>query len=123
MKKSLYMVLAALIVVKTAYAAQPTRIQVHTQEEIDKYVQANPVVFLLVSAKWCPHCRALQPVVDKLSQELKNILFLDIDSENKSLARKYAPQVFPTMQIYKNGEVTETIEGTRSHDQLRDLMK
>ncbi len=122
-ENKLYVLAAMLMLSSGSYAIENNRLQVHTQAELDAALTSNPVVFLLVSAKWCPHCRALKPVVEQLRQELKNVLFVHIDADDKTLADKYAPHVYPTMQIYKDGALVETVEGTRSKEQLKNLVK
>lgn len=50
-------------------------------EQINTSLQDGPV-FLKIGAKWCPHCRAMQPILDKMATEYAGnatIAAIDID--------------------------------------------
>ena len=75
-------------------------------------------------ATWCGPCKALTPIVDKLSEEMSGkvkIVKVDID-ENSALATEYRVMSVPTMKLFKNGEVVETLVGLRPESELRDKL-
>lgn len=57
-------------------------------------------------ASWCPPCKAVAPIVENLSSELKGkILFAKFDvDEDTSLKEKLEIAAMPTFLFYKNGE-------------------
>ena len=60
-------------------------------------------------AEWCGPCRAIAPVLEELSEELKGkvkIVKLNVD-ENPSTTVKYGVRSIPTMILYKNGEAVD----------------
>jgi thioredoxin 1 len=60
-------------------------------------------------AEWCGPCRAIAPVLEEPSEELKGkvkIVKLNVD-ENPSTTVKYGVRSIPTMILYKNGEAVD----------------
>ncbi len=64
-------------------------------------------------ATWCGPCRVIAPVVEELAKEYEGkvkIGKLDID-ENQQTAMKYGVRSIPTLLLFKNGQVVDTIIG------------
>src|SRR5688572_26912668 len=60
-------------------------------------------------AEWCGPCRAIAPVLEELSNELKGkvkIVKLNVD-ENPSTTVKYGVRSIPTMILFKGGEAAD----------------
>jgi protein disulfide-isomerase A1 len=76
-------------------------------------------------APWCPHCKALDPEYTKLAEELKDqqnlqITKLDCDAEgNKEIAERLEVQGFPTLKLFKDGEVFREYDGERTAEDLK----
>lgn len=57
-------------------------------------------------AEWCAPCKAMDPILDQLSEELAGkvkIVKLDVDS-NPSTTVKYNVRAMPTLIVFKDGE-------------------
>ncbi len=64
-------------------------------------------------AVWCGPCKAIAPIVEDLAKEYDGrakIGKLDVDNNQES-AIKYGVRSIPTVLIFKNGKVQETIIG------------
>lgn len=64
-------------------------------------------------AVWCGPCRAIAPIVEQLAGEYDGkvkIGKLDVD-ENPETAVKYGVRSIPTLLLFKNGQVVDTIIG------------
>ena len=73
------------------------------------------------SATWCPPCRQLKPIFEKLAEDFRGrITFVTIDvDENPELAQAYGVQNIPMMIfLNKDGQIQNTIVGFQNRDQL-----
>ena len=73
------------------------------------------------SATWCPPCRQLKPIFEKLAEDFKGrIDFVTIDvDENPELSQAYGVQSIPMMVfLNKDGQIQNTIIGFQNRDQL-----
>ncbi|MEG0379319.1 MAG: thioredoxin [Eubacterium sp.] len=82
------------------------------------------VVLVDFFATWCGPCKALGPIVDSLATEMGDkvkIVKIDID-QNADITAQYRVMSVPTMKIFKDGEVKETLVGLRPESELRDKL-
>lgn len=96
-----------------------------TSSEFDQDVlESKKPVLVDFFATWCGPCKILSPVLDKLDEEFKDKIEMykvDIDA-NQNLAREYRVMSVPTMKIFKDGEVLETIVGAQPEDVLKSKL-
>lgn len=75
-------------------------------------------------ASWCTPCRMISPVLEDISEELigrAKIVKVDVMNEGE-LAGVYNVLNVPTMMIFKNGEVTDTIIGATGKAQIMGVL-
>jgi thioredoxin 1 len=80
--------------------------------EADVLNSERPVVVDFY-ADWCPPCRAMTPVVEKLAAELEgrvSIGKLDVDS-NQELAIRYGVMSIPTLGLFMGGKLIDRMVG------------
>lgn len=68
-------------------------------------INTDPVILVEFFATWCPHCRAMQPVVEQVKELLDGrvpVVQLDLD-KNSDEADEAGVRSVPTFIIYKNG--------------------
>lgn len=66
-------------------------------------------------APWCPPCRAIAPVLDELATEANGryvIAKLNVD-ENPKTSERFGIRSIPTMLIFKNGQLIDTLVGAQ----------
>ena len=68
-------------------------------------------------ATWCPPCRAMNPVVERLAGEFK-VCKVNID-KNQPLAAKFGVNAVPTFIVFRNGQSVRRIEGAVPEATLR----
>ena len=98
-----------------------------TAEDFEKTVLHEKEKPVLVDfwAEWCGPCRSLAPILDELAGELDEkakIVKVNVDEHN-DLAQKYGVRGIPTLIFFKNGEVSKTLVGVQSKDQLKKTLE
>ena len=64
-------------------------------------------------AEWCFPCKTISPLVDELAKEYSGklkVVKVDVDSNNR-IAADYMIMSIPSLLIFKEGKVVETIRG------------
>ena len=75
-------------------------------------------------ASWCAPCRAIAPILEKLAQEYPDKLTvgkINID-EQQELAIRHGISSIPTIQLYKDGKIVETLIGLRPYQDFKDVV-
>lgn len=75
-------------------------------EDFDHVIEANKLVLVDIGATWCPPCRKMLPVIDKVKSQFANKLyFLGVDGGVDLDVMKHLQfETLPTFIIYKNGK-------------------
>lgn len=72
-------------------------------------LQASEPVVVDFWATWCPPCRALSPVVDRVAARFEGrvkVVKVDID-HNPEIADRYGVQTIPNLTFFKSGQVVD----------------
>jgi thioredoxin 1 len=72
------------------------------------------------SAEWCPPCKAMEPSIDALADELAasvKIVKLDVD-QNPATTVNYNVRSMPTLIVFKQGQPVDLKIGAQSKVQL-----
>ena len=74
-------------------------------------------------APWCQPCKQQQPVLELLSEDIKEVKFfkLNID-DNRYLSQKLSVRNIPTLVLYHNKVEIQRYVGLQSMNQLRDSL-
>ncbi len=63
-------------------------------------------------AEWCGPCKALGPVLEDLSEDIKNVKIVKINiDENPQTPQKYRIRSIPTLMVFKGGQPVATKVG------------
>jgi thioredoxin 1 len=85
----------------------------------NEVTNSNQPVLIDFWAAWCGPCRIIAPIVEELASEYQGkvkIGKLDVD-DNQQTAIKYGVRSIPTLLIFKDGKLKDTIIGAvpKSH--------
>ena len=99
--------------------------QIFTDQDFDAEVlKAEGLVLVDFFAEWCGPCKMLAPIIDALSEGYNGkIVFgkLNVD-ENREISAKYSVMSIPTLLIFKNKTLMETVVGAVSKEQLKEKL-
>ncbi len=72
-------------------------------------------------AEWCGPCKMLLPVLDKLEAEMTSgVTFTKVNTEHSpEVAANYGVRMLPTLVLFKDGEVVDTMMGVHTKDKLK----
>jgi thioredoxin 1 len=72
-------------------------------------------------APWCGPCKAIAPILEEIAIELgESVKICKVNVDNNSeIASKYEIRAIPTILIFKDGAVTDTVVGLASKDDLK----
>ena len=75
-------------------------------------------------ATWCGPCKMLSPIIDAVSEEMKDYKFykLDVD-ENEEFDKEYGIMAMPTLLVFKDGKLEKRQTGFLSKEELIDFLK
>jgi thioredoxin 1 len=71
-------------------------------------------------ATWCSPCRAIAPVIEQLAAEYNGrvkVAKLDVDANQKTTMR-YNVRSIPSVLLFKNGQLVDTVVGLVGKPQL-----
>lgn len=96
--------------------------EINTEEFKEAIKEGKVVVDFF--ATWCGPCKMLSPVMDNIANDLQDIKFFKVDvDKNEDIAREYGIMSIPTIIIFNNGKIVNTLVGLRSKDELLEVIK
>lgn len=73
---------------------------------------------------WCFYSKIQKLILNKFQQQIQEkVKVYNIDSDkNKKLAEKFQVNTFPSILIFKNGDVVEHLTGLQDNDSLKEAV-
>lgn len=76
------------------------------------------------TATWCGPCKNMNPIVDKLESEFKNVKFFSVDVDDAlDMVQKYQIKSLPILLILKDGQEINRIVGVSLIEPLRKIFR
>ena len=100
--------------------------QITDQNFKQEVEESKEVVLVDFFAEWCGPCKAMAPIVEELVDDYKGndkvkIGKLDIDA-NQATAEKFSVMSIPTLLLFKDGKVIETLVGLQDKESLKSVI-
>ncbi len=76
-------------------------------------------------AVWCGPCKLIAPIVDEIAKEYDGklkVAKVDVDN-NPMSGQSYGVRSIPTLLLFKNGQVVETLIGNMPKPKLLERIK
>ena len=96
-------------------SAASTKLRSVTDETFEQEVlRASGPVLVDFWAEWCPPCHRLNPVLEQLAAEYPGLTIVKVDAdENPRSAVAYQAMSLPTLKVFRDGAVVQTLVGAR----------
>ena len=75
-------------------------------------------------APWCGPCKAIAPILEELATELDGkvtITKVNVD-DNDTIASEYGVRAIPTMLLFKEGKLVDTLVGMMPKASLKEKL-
>lgn len=93
-----------------------------------KVLNSDKVVLVDFWADWCPPCRMMVPILEKVAEKVEgdaDIVKVNIEEheDNAQIAAEYGVQGIPNLLVFKDGQVVGNIVGMVPEPVLLDELK
>lgn len=95
-----------------------------TEEDFDRVVSGPKPVLVDYWATWCPPCRIMDPVVERLAEKYSDkVVFAKVNvDEEMGLSSRYEVFSIPTFMLFKNGQPMDAVIGAVGEASLEKLL-
>jgi thioredoxin 1 len=100
------------------------KVRTLTDSNFDEEIKQG-VVLVDLWAEWCGPCRRIAPIVDELASQYDGrvtVAKLDVDA-NPNVPGRFGVRGIPTLLLFKNGELADTLVGLRSKEELAQSLE
>ncbi len=96
---------------------------VKNSAEYDQILKDNKSVFVDFYADWCGPCKMVSPLVEEISNEVKDVKFVKVNvDDNPEIAQRYGIMSIPALIAFKNGEVAGQTVGFQPKEALLETV-
>ncbi|RPG44289.1 MAG: thioredoxin [Gammaproteobacteria bacterium TMED112] len=97
---------------------------VNNETFANEVLEQKKLVLVDFWAEWCGPCKQIAPTLEELAEKYSENLAVckvDVDA-NRELALQYNVRSIPSLMIFKNGEMVDSLIGAVSLEELEDLV-
>jgi thioredoxin len=95
------------------------------ENDFEELVEKSEIPVLVdFGATWCPPCKMIEPIVERISSEYDGKLKVyQVNTDNDpGLAQRFGITGVPTLIFFKSGEPVKSIVGFREYDALKAIV-
>ena len=95
-------------------------IQVNDDNFKKEVLESEELVLVDFWAPWCMPCRMLAPTIEEIAEEMDGkikVCKMNVD-ENVQYPQEYGIMSIPTVMLFKDGQVVETMIGLQPKEQI-----
>ena len=99
-------------------------ISVNNETFENEVLEQTKLVLVDFWAEWYGPCKQIAPTLEELAEKYSenlSICKVDVDA-NRELALQYNVRSIPSLMIFKNGEMVDSLIGAVSLEELEDLV-
>lgn len=86
--------------------------EVTSQDHFKLLISSDKVAIVDFYATWCGPCKAIEPVMEKLSEMAPEAEFLRVDVDQQTdIAEEYGITAMPTIKFYRDAVPVDTVIG------------
>lgn len=94
------------------------------EDSLKSVFQENATTVVDFFATWCGPCNVLAPVLDDLSNEIKDVSFVKVDVERcPNLTAQFDISNVPTVIVFQNGKEVQRMIGLQHKTSMRDVIE
>ena len=99
-------------------------ISVNNETFASEVLEQTKLVLVDFWAEWCGPCKQIAPTLEELAEKYsENLSVCKVDVDlNRELALQYNVRSIPSLMIFKNGEMVDSLIGAVSLEELEDLV-
>ena len=90
----------------------------------NEVLEQTKLVLVDFWAEWCGPCKQIAPTLEELAEKYSenlSVCKVDVDA-NRELALQYNVRSIPSLMIFKEGEMIDSLMGAVSIEELEDLV-
>lgn len=89
-----------------------------------KVLESDKPVLVDFYADWCGPCKMTGPIIDELSDEMKDVSFVKVNvDENQEIAGQYSVFSIPTFIVFKGGKAVHQFVGAMGKERFIEEIK
>ena len=83
-----------------------------TKDDVDVALKSKEKAFVLFYASWCPHSQRFLPIFQEYAKSNPKQCMSIVIDDKPDLCDKYEIDYYPTVLLFKNGEVKKRLDAT-----------
>ena len=86
-------------------------------------IESDKPVLVDFWAEWCGPCRSIAPTLEQLADEHRGVAIVKMNvDDNSRVPAEQGIRAIPTLKLFKDGIVQETLVGAQSRSNLEALI-